>query len=267
MTTSCKSVKSKLIKFRILPQLFFLLVLLAFSLLSCITSASKAEEYYAIGNAYLDLKKYADAENWFNKAKFHKSTKTASEYNLGRIAYETGRYKEAAEYFYQIVKADGENITALKAIAYTYIKLEEPEKAASYYRIILDLVPESYDEGYNYALVLMALGEAEEAEKALVKFNNTESPEALLVLARSQKQQSKVEAADAYSASLLKRDDPLVRAEYAVYLAERGLYAKALEEYGKALGSGKLSEDKKAEIERAVEQLKTDAQSGTEAKQ
>ncbi|MCL1928437.1 MAG: hypothetical protein FWG07_06575 [Treponema sp.] len=267
MVLAGNSIKGKWKKLYTLPAFFLVLFLFVFSLFSCLTSASKAEEYYAIGTAYLEVRKYAEAEYWLNKAKFNKSTKLASEYNLGRIAYETGRYKTAAEYFEHIIQADEENITALKAVAYTYIKLEKLEKAAYYYRKVLDLVPESYDEGYNYALVLMALGEAEEAEMVLVKFNNTESPEALFVLARSRKQQGKVEAADAYSASLQKLDDPLVRAEYAAYLAELGLTAKALEEYRKALENGKLSEEKKEEIEKAIEQLETDAQSSAETKQ
>jgi hypothetical protein len=104
----------------------------------------------------------------------------------------------------------------------------------------------------------MALGKAEEAEQILVKFNNTESPEALLVLARSRKQQGKVEAADSYAASLLKDDNPVVRAEYAAYLAESGLTAKALEEYRKALESDTLTEEKKEEIREAIENLETD---------
>lgn len=234
------------------------ILLVAVSLLSCITSASVAEEYYALGSAYLELKKYPEAESWFNKSKFHKSTKTASIYNLGRIAYETGRYKEAASCFEQIIKSDNENISALKAAAYTHIKLEDLEKASLYYGIILRLVPESHDDGYNYALVLMAMGKAEEAEAILVKYNNTENPDALLVLARSLRQQGRAEAADAYSASLLKREDAAIRAEYASYLAENGMAEKALEEYRNALETGKFSAEKKEEIEKAMEVLEAD---------
>jgi len=236
----------------------FALLFLALCVLficSCVSSVVKAEEYYALGTAYFELKKYAEAESWFNKAKFHRSTRTASEYNLGRIAYETGRYREAEGYFERIIKEDGENITALKAAAYTCIKMEEFEKAENYYRRILSLVPESYDEGYNYALVLLAMGKTADAENVLVRYNNTENPQALLVLARSQKIQGKPEAADAYSASLLKEDNPAVRAEFAAYLEQIGLPAKALEEYRKALENSTLSEEKKEEIKKAVEKL------------
>ena len=253
-------------------QVFDALPLLVVSILmlflsSCLTSESKAEEYYALGNAYFELQKYAEAENWFNKAKFNKTTKNASLYYLGRIAYETSRYKEAAACFEEIIRTDGENITALKALAYTCIKLEELDKAVFYYQKVLELVPESYDEGYNYALVLMALGRAEEAESILVKYNNTESPEALLVLARSLKQQGRVEAADAYSASLAKEDNPNVRSEYAAYLMEAGHPEKALEEYRMALENNNMSEEKKEEIRTIIEQLETDGKSGSETQQ
>ena len=250
-----------------IPGMFLGFMLFSFSLFSCISSAAKAEEYYALGSAYFELKKYAEAENWFSKAKFHKSTNIASIYYLGRIAYETGRYREAESYFEQILKVDGENITALKAAAYTCIKLEELDKASSYYWKVLELVPESYDEGYNYAVVLMALGRAEEAEKVLVSYNNTESPEALLIMARSLRQQGKVEAADYYNTSLIKQDDPVVRSEYAAYLAEMGLSEKALEEYQKALENEKLNDTKKEEILNAIELLEGNGKSSTEAHQ
>ncbi|MDR0448355.1 MAG: tetratricopeptide repeat protein [Treponema sp.] len=236
----------------ILPVLAFFSIIF----ISCLSSAVKAEEFFALGTAFFELKKYSDAEIWFLKAKNHPSTKVASEYNLGRIAYETGRYRDAENYFERVLHIDKENIIALKAAAYTCIRLEELDRAEKYYKRILDLVPESYDEGYNYALVLSALGKAKEAENVLVKYNNTENPKALLIIARAQKQQGKPEAADAYNASLLKDDDPAVRVEYAAYLAETGLSTKALEEYKKALESSKLSEEKKSEINKAIEELK-----------
>ena len=248
----------------ILPALVFLFTM--FFLASCVSSVARAEEYYALGMAYFELKKYAEAETWFQKAQFHRATKTASEYYLGRIAYETGRYERAAACFERIISRDEENITALKAAAYTCIKLEELGKAEAYYARILKLVPESYDDGYNYALVLLALGKAEDAEGVLAKYNNTENPKALLVLARAQKQQGKPEAADAYSASLLKEDDPEVRAEFAAYLAEMGLTARALGEYRRALESDKLTNEKKEEINEALTQLETDGQGGAETK-
>jgi tetratricopeptide (TPR) repeat protein len=233
---------------------------------SCASQAAKAEEYFSLGTAYFELQKYAEAESWFNRAKFHRTTKTASEYNLGRIAFETGRYREAKTYFERIIRADGENVTALRAAAYACIKLEELEQAGEYYRRILELVPESYDSGFNYALILLALGKAEEAESVLLKYN-TEDPKALVVLARAQKQQGKPEALDAYSASLVQDDDPAVRAEFAAYLEESGLRDKALAEYRRALEHSKLTETQKKEIQAAMAALETEVEGGAKAEQ
>jgi len=233
-------------------------------LASCVSSASKAEEYYALGIAYFDLQKYEQAETWFNKSKNHQTTRTASEYNLGRIAYEKGRYDDARHYFERIIKRDKENITALRAVAYTCIKLKKLDKAEEYYGRILELVPESYDEGYNYALVLMAMGRPEEAEQALITYtdvtvanNNTERTEAILLLARAQKEQGKPEAADTYTACLEKDDNPIIRMEYAAYLAKVGHKEKAIEEYNKALENTKTTEAKKEEIRKAIARVES----------
>jgi tetratricopeptide (TPR) repeat protein len=126
------------------------------------------------------------------------------------------------------------------------------------------MVPESYDEGYNYALVLMSLGRSEEAEQLLIKYNNTENPEALLLLARAQREQGKPEAADSYSASLLKKADVRVRVEYAQFLAEQGLPERALEEYRLALESEGFGAAEKEEIQGYINELEGNGESGTE---
>jgi tetratricopeptide (TPR) repeat protein len=238
--------------------------LLFFLLVSCLSSTDKAEEYYALGSAYFELEKYTQAEMWFNKARFNKVTKTSSEYYLGRIAYETGRYEDALQFFDLLIKRDKENVTALKAAAYTCIMMKRLDKAEEYYKKVLALIPESYDEGYNYALILMALERPEEAEQALVAYtdvsaanNNTERPEALLLLARSQKAQGKPEAADTYNTCLERDDNPVVRIEYALYLAKNKHKEKALAEYQKALDNSKTTDAQKEEINSTMEKIKS----------
>jgi tetratricopeptide (TPR) repeat protein len=237
--------------------------LLFLSLDSCLSSTGKAEEYFALGSAYFDLGKYTQAEMWFNKSRFNKTTQNASEYYLGRIAYETGRLEDALQYFDRLIKRDKENVTAYKAAAYTCIKMKKLDKAEEYYKKVLELVPESYDEGYNYALVLMAMERPQEAEETLKAHtdvsaanNNTERPEALLLLARAQKEQGKPEAADAYSASLEQNDNPIVRMEYAMYLAKGRYKDKALAEYQKALDNSKTTDAQKEEIKETMEKVK-----------
>jgi tetratricopeptide (TPR) repeat protein len=217
-----------------------------FSYISCATmGAASAEEYFSMGMAYFELGKYEEAEQWLNRARAVDKTKTASEYNLGRIAFETGRYKDAASYFEKVLAKDPLNVMALKAAAYTRIKTGEIEEAEKLYRRVLDLAGDSADDGYNYALVLFAMKKYEEAE-ALIRgrqYALLENKDMLLLYARIQDAQDKVEAVDSYAKWLVDNSDPKIRCEYAQVLEKAELYARALEEYRAALAE--LARDSK----------------------
>ena len=212
--------------------LFFLIIFVVLG--GCITwGAASAEEYFSIGMAYYDIGKFDEAEKWLNRAMTKDKTMTASEYNLGRIAFETGRYDEAARRFESILKRDPGNVLALKAAAYTRIRNGDLEQAIELYDQLLTLVPESFDDGYNYALVLFAMEKYADAEQVLKnhEFAILENNDVLLLYARSQKEQGKVEAIDSYASWLANNTDVRVRYEYAQLLEKHELYARALEEY------------------------------------
>jgi tetratricopeptide (TPR) repeat protein len=228
--------------------------------------AASAEEYYSIGMAYFDLGKFDEAEKWLNRARTADKTRVASEYNLGRIAFETKRYEEAARHFEAILKRDSRNVLALKAAAYTRIKTGEIALAEKHYSVLLSLVPESADDGYNYALVLFAMKRYADAEKVLSanQFALLDNNDILLLYARSQKAQDKVEAIDSYAKWLANNSDPKVRYEYAQVLEKEELYARALEEYRLCLsGLAQNSADlKKSDLRFAVARLLLIADSG-----
>ena len=218
----------------------FLLLILLINFISCSTfGAVTAEEYFSIGMAYYDMGKYAEAEKWLNRAKAKDKTKSASEYNLGRIAFETGRYEEALKHFEAILKRDASNVPALKAAAYTYILNGDIEKAAALYNKLLAIVPESADDGYNYALVLFAMEKYAETEQVLKnhEFALLDNNDVLLLYARSQKEQGKPEAIDTYANWLSNNNDAKIRYEYARMLEDNELYARALEEYRLTYGA------------------------------
>lgn len=262
---------------RILP------LLAALALLSgCASSrAASAEEYFSLGMAYFDLgqnakdassrtKNFTEAEKWLNRARSVDKTKVASEYNLGRIAFETRRYEEAAKHFESILKRDPENVMALKAAAYTRIKTGEIKKAEAHYRKLLELVPESADDGYNYALVLYAMEKYAEAEEALSgrEFALLENSDVLLLYARAQKAQNKVEAIDTYAKWLesAASPDPKARYEYAQLLEGQELYARALEEYRVILAglAADSTDPKKTDVRFTIAKLLLVADSASE---
>jgi tetratricopeptide (TPR) repeat protein len=183
--------------------------------------------------AYFDMERYAEAEPWLLKARAADKTVTASDYNLGRIAFETKRYRDAAASFERVLKKDPDNIQALQAAAYTYIKAGDLEKAEERYRRVLELVPDSADSGYNYALVLYVMEKYAESEEALAAYPASlkDNKDALLLYARAQKAQHKVEAVDSYAEWLAANEDAKVRYEYASCLEAAALYSRAIEEY------------------------------------
>jgi tetratricopeptide (TPR) repeat protein len=189
--------------------------------------------------AYFELGKYEEARFWLSRAETADKTRTASEYNLGRIAFETGRYEEAVRYFERVLKRDQNNVMALRALAYSQIKAGEIDKAEAVYARILALVPDSLDDGYNHALVLFAMEKYEEVEKLLASnpLVLDENRDMLLLFARTRKALGKVEAADSYAQWLLEDGDSRVRYEYAQTLEQAELYARALEEYQAVLAN------------------------------
>lgn len=217
------------------------LVLLCLILVSCASSAGaiSAEEYFSLGQAYMDMGRYEEAEIWFKRAQSTDKTKTASEYNMGRIAFETGRYEESAEIFERIVQRDPQNTMALQSAAYARIKNGDLETALSHYEQVLKLIPESADDGYNYALVLFALGKTSEASAVISKyaFALEENDDLLLLYARIQKAEDKIEAVDNYDLWLKKNSDVQVQFEYAEMLEQAAFYAKALENYREILNA------------------------------
>jgi tetratricopeptide (TPR) repeat protein len=220
--------------------LSFFLAFLFFSV-SCASQAVSAEEYFSIGMAYYELGKFEEAEKWLNRARSVNRTMVASEYNLGRIAFETGRYKEAVEHFEKILERDPQNVMALKAAAYARIKNGDIEEAEALYVRVLALVPEEADNGYNYALVLYAMEKYDKAEEVLLKYPYAldENQDALLLLARTQKALKKIEAADNYAKWIGAGTQavPQVLYEYAQVLEAATLYVRALEQYRAAIAA------------------------------
>ena len=218
----------------------FMVLSFSLTLSSCASrDAARAEEYFTIGMAFFELGRFTEAETWLNRAQAADRTMVASEYNLGRIAYETGRYADAVSFFERVLAQDPDNVMALKAAAYSRIRKGDLEIALGLYERVLELVPESADDGFNYALVLYAMERYEESEEVLDRFPFAleENPPSLLLLARVYRAQDKPEAIDSYANWLLINDHPNPQGiyEYAQVLEANGFYARAIEQYDDAL--------------------------------
>jgi tetratricopeptide (TPR) repeat protein len=197
-------------------KFFFGITLCAVAVLASCVSDARAEEYYGLGEGYFTLKKYPEAKNWFLRAQFNKKTKEASLYYLGRIAFEQGEYGDALAYFESIISKDEENVTALKAAAYTCAKTGDAEKALAYYRKSVELAPDG--DIYNYMLLLQSLGLEAQAEGEILEARAAGAPlsdETVLLLARLQKILKKPEAIDTYAEYLEKKKEAALQFEMA----------------------------------------------------
>ena len=225
--------------------LFVLAFVLAFVplLSSCATRRGEvqAEEFFAIGMAFFDMGRFAEAELWLNRALASDRTMAASEYNLGRIAFETGRFEDAALLFERILRQDPYNVMALRAAAYSRISTGDLELADALYARVLALVPESADGGFNHALVLFAMNRYEESEAALNRHPHALEGNAtsLLLLARAQRAQERIEAIDTYARWLAAvspaTPNPQGLFEFARVLEAGGFYSRAIEQLEAAL--------------------------------
>jgi tetratricopeptide (TPR) repeat protein len=259
---------------------FLLFILTLFLFPSCASyRVTSAEEYFSLGMAYFDLGRAAtdnntrvryflEAEKWLNRARSIDKTKSASEYNIGRIAFETGRFQDAAKIFETILKRDPHNTFALRAASYTRIRTGDMDIAEAHYKKLLTLVPENVDDGYNYALVLYHMERFEAAEQVLSAYQYAllDNRDTLLLYARAQKAQDKIEAAETYSRWLVNNKDAKVRSEYAELLENHEFYARALEEYRLALEelSAASTSPKKSDIMFYIARLLLIADSASE---
>jgi len=226
-------------------------ICLAASIFSCVSfDPVAAEEYYSIATAYFELEKYDEAERWFTKARRADKTRNASDYNLGRIAFETGRPEDAAVIFEKLITKDPDNLLLLRSAAYSWAKAGKAEKALVYYARIEALLPLGKDSSFNHSLLLFSLEHYGDAIEKLQPYldNAPDDLDARVLLARSQAALDQPEALDSYAIYLAKKDDVLARYEYAGLCESAEFYALAVENYDSLIKAldGKPATDAKS---------------------
>jgi tetratricopeptide (TPR) repeat protein len=257
----------------------FLLFIFLLSV-SCVSSPDKkaiAAEYASIGDAYMDVKKYDQAETAYRKALDYDPGISLNAYNLARSYAENGSFDKAIAIIDSLLAKDSENVIVLSLKAYALLKAEKPEEAGKVYGRVLDLEPYSLDALFNDGLIQRALGNQEEAYERFDAYNSlkpkdeeglklladacfatgrtdrgfelletytslkAQDPEGFLAVAErrteAREYAAAIEAYDAYLA--IKADDALAWFEKArLELVAAHEGEKALESFKKAIGAG-----------------------------
>lgn len=118
------------------------LILLLGVLAGCQTTVPREElarDYYNIGNAYFDLAQFEKAAEYYNRSLELDASINQAVFNLARTRLETGDYEDALQLLSDLEVQDPENLLVLEMIGYTWYQMGQADRAARYYRMVLDI--------------------------------------------------------------------------------------------------------------------------------
>lgn len=128
-----------------------------------------AETYYNLGNAYIELAQWNEAETAFARALEINPDLYRAEYNMARVYINSGNYSSAVDILNKLLERDPENVIFLETLAWTRVKQGRGARAEEIYRSLLDSDPANCNVRYNLALLLSEREENSEAYSLLIE--------------------------------------------------------------------------------------------------
>ncbi len=162
---------------------FFLLMLMffSFSAVSCTSRGTSgivpnereivlknlSSEYVIIADAYMNLKKYDKAVEFYQKALAGNPRNKQVEYSLAGAYVFNKQYKAALKLYQHLLQSDASNTSIQLSIAYVYAQLGEIEPALNIYESLYQT--ETYNSTVltNYGLLLVHQKSYEKAQSLL----------------------------------------------------------------------------------------------------
>lgn len=127
-------------------------------------------EYYLIGDAYLENKKYTKAIEYYTRALDHPDLSDSALYKIAYSYALAEQWDKSIHYYKELLEKDPDNSDLEKSLAYVYARQGNLAQSSAMYRKLTEKNP--YDQILleNYITVLIAANYLEEAEKALYQF-------------------------------------------------------------------------------------------------
>lgn len=224
----------------VLPVLVFLL--------ACSTAPVQkelAETYYNLGNAYLDLERWDDAESAYARAMDLDPGMYRAGYNMARIYIYNGNYSYAVDLLKGLLEEDPSNIMVRESLAWCYLKMGRKSAGEEVYREILREDPANCDVRYNLSLLLREEENWEEVYSLLFECVelNKEDGDILFLLGNAERETGKGKGLGWMEQAVRKdqKNTGLQTALAEVYREEK-MFVKAVEIYDTLAAS---EEDKK----------------------
>jgi tetratricopeptide (TPR) repeat protein len=152
----------------------FFLSLIVFSMLnSCATwnsGPNLAKEYYNLGQAYFDLKKYADSARAYKIAMSLDPTLHVAQINLVRALAEQNDLDGAWNFLQPLLQKDPDNFVLLKVRAYLLWLRGKKEESSQLWKELAAKLPADAETQFNFAYVANKEGWKDEEWQALNRY-------------------------------------------------------------------------------------------------
>ncbi len=213
-----------------------------------------AEAYYNLGNAYIELEQWNEAETAFARAIEIQPDLYRAEYNMARVYIHSKNFKSAVNILKKLLEQDPENIVFLETLAWAEAKRGRVASAEEIYRSLLERDPANCNVRYNLALMLIEREGYAEAYSLLLEcvYQDSADWEILLRLGNLETELGWGNGIGWFEKALEKapREKSVLESLATVYEQE-GLPTEALEMYRQLAGSADRSEKGKYLLEQA----------------
>lgn len=210
---------------------------LALALLAAGCASSRpalAEDWYAIGNTWLDKKEWKKAADAYKRALRADPEFPGCAFNYARALGSDGDYKDSLDILDGLAKKDPDNVRVTAARAYDLYKLGEAKEALEAYRQVLDKDPYAPDAAYNAALLELAAGDSAAAAVRLEDLARASSDDGQVFLALGRARDKNGDAKGALEA--FERAKALGKAD-ADALSRMGELYEADRQFSEAMGA------------------------------
>lgn len=231
--------------------------------------AELAQEWYALGNSWLDKKEWKKAGEAYSHALAIDPLLAGASYNLARALASAGDYDGSLRALDELARRDPGNVRVAAARAYALYMKGDAAAALEAYRAVLALDPYAPDAVYNVALLELATGDASSASADLERLSLASPSDGQVFLALGRSLDKKGDAAAALAA--YERAKVLGKADAAALERMGELYeaAKSYPEAMDAYAAASKADDKRASAWFALARLRlviaSDAEQGLAA--
>ena len=126
-------------------------------------------EYYLIGEAYLENKKYQKAIEYYTKALEHPDLTDSARYKIAYAYALAENWEKSRAGYEELLEKDPDNSDLTKSLAYIYARQGDLAHASALYRTLVEKNPYDQSIQENFITVLIAGNYLEEAEIVLQK--------------------------------------------------------------------------------------------------